>query len=58
MSWESVTKNNDPRAVFYLNKDPFEHPSNRHAAKLHQKVFDLKPSEEHLQAEKFSKAWI
>ena len=45
---ESVGTKNDPRAVFYLNKDPLEHPSNRHTAKLHQKVFDLKPSEEHL----------
>ena len=38
----------NPRAVFNLDKDPLEHPSNRHAAQLHQKIFNLKPSEEHL----------
>ena len=45
----------NPRAVFNLDKDPLEHPSNRHTAQLHQKIFNLKPSEEHL-VEKLSKA--
>ena len=49
MDWSQLPKKTTPgRYLYHLNQDPLEHPSNRHAAKLHQKVFDLKPSEEYL----------